>query len=89
MLLECHTVDAQRLLYFGKRRPDITEVIGEGRTQGELLAAMPLYTRPRIVVVVGVGVNHFIFTQKRLGGISSIFAYVFIVLLINYSQSVN
>ena len=52
-----------------------------------LLAAMPLYTRPRIVV--GVGVNHFIFTRKRLGGISSNFAYAFIVLLINYSLNVN
>ena len=51
---------------------------------------MPLYTRPRIVGVgVGVGVNHFIFTRKRLGGISSNFAYAFIVLLINYSQSVS
>ena len=55
-----------------------------------LLAAMSLYTRPRIVVVVvWVGVNHFIFTRKRLGGISSYFAYTFIVLLINFSQSVN
>ena len=53
------------------------------------LAAMPLYTRPRIVVGGGVGVDHFIFTRKRLGGISSNFAYAFIVLLISYCQSVN
>ena len=44
---------------------------------------MQLYTRPRIVV--GVGVDHFIFTRKLLGEISSNFAHAFIVLLINYS----
>ena len=49
--------------------------------------AMPLYSRSRIVV--GVGVDHFIFTRKRLGGSSSNFAYTFIVSLINYSQGVN
>ena len=55
-----------------------------------LLAAMPLYTPPRIVVGVGVEVgvrvgvgvgvkvDHFIFTRKRLGGISSNFAYAFL-----------
>ena len=52
---------------------------------------MPLYTRPRIGVGVGVGfgfgvgVDHFIFTRKRLGGISSNFACAFIALLLNYS----
>ena len=59
------------------------------------LAAMMLYTRPRIAVGVGdgvgvgVGVNHFIFTRKRLCGISSNFACASIILLINYSQSVK
>ena len=47
-----------------------------------LLAAMPLYTRPQIV---DVGVDHFFFTRKRLGGISSNFACAFIALLLNYS----
>ena len=50
---------------------------------------MPLYTRPRSVGVVGfrdgVGADHFVFTRKRLDGISSNFAYAFIALLINYS----
>ena len=52
---------------------------------------MPLYTRPRIVVGVdvGIGADDFIFTRKRLGRISSNFAYSFILLLINYSQRLN
>ena len=56
-----------------------------------LLAAMLLYTRPRIVIVGGVraGVDNFIFTRKRLCGIGSNFVYAFIVLLINYIQSMN
>ena len=42
-----------------------------------ILAAMPLYTLSRIVVVVvRVGVDHFIFTRKWLGRISSNFAYL-------------
>ena len=75
-------------MYIIERR---TETVLEKNVKGNyFLATMPLYTRPRIVVVVvGVGVGHFIFTRKRLRGISSNFAYVFIVLLINYSQSVN
>ena len=50
-----------------------------------------LYTRPLIVVVagVGVGVDHIIFTRKRLDVIYSNFAYAFIALPLNYSQSVN
>ena len=46
VLLECPTVDAQRLLYFGKRMPDITEVIGEGRRLRKLfqyLRAVGIY----------------------------------------------
>ena len=42
-----------------------------------------------MIYPIGVGVDYFIFTRKRLSEISSNFAYVFIVLLINYSQSVN
>ena len=57
-----------------------------GRNFSILLTAIPLYTRPRIV---GIRVENFIFTRKRLSGIISNFAYVLIVLLINYFQSVN